>query len=137
MNLNREYLESLSLLSVRGLWKSQKACLRDNSLSSETTVKGQQYLRGGKFFSQSQWILFSRNASCGGTRTILYPSAFETGAGKGQSVRCITMLAETGTPSVTMQGGQRPLGLKGISQAWVEGALCRDFNVLYNSSRGG
>lgn len=48
VNLYREYLESLSLLSVRGLWKSQKACLRDNSLSSEITVKGQQYLRGGK-----------------------------------------------------------------------------------------
>lgn len=73
------------------------------------------------YLFSSQWILFSRNVSCGGARNILHPSAFETGASKGRSVRCITMLAKAGTPSVTMQGGQRPLGLKGISQAWVEG----------------
>lgn len=116
---------------------SQKACLRDNSLAPETIVKGQQYVRGKKSLFPSQWILCSRNVSCGGAQTILHPSAFETGAGKGRSVHCITMLAEAGTPSVTMQGGQRPLGLKGISQAWVEGDLCGVFDVLYNSSRGG
>lgn len=102
------WLESIYLLSVRGLWKSQQAWLL-KPLSKDNSILGEKSL-----FS-SRWILFSWNVSCGGARTILHSSAFETGAGKGRSARCIATLAEAETPSVTRQGGQRPHGLKGIS----------------------